>query len=346
MKTKTILLILFLLPLLGRAQKTHAIIKSLDEVESRTGIHNYWLELGTNTYGYPILVPVIVMQGNQQGPTLGLTAGLHGNELNGIAIIHQLAETINIDKLNGRIIAIPGLNALSILINERRFIDEEDLNRNFPGKETGNESQQYVFKIAKRILPFFDFHIDMHTASFGRINSLYARADFKSDTLKMLAKLQQPDIILNSSSSSAGTGSATSWTMRTEATSYGIPSITVEYGNPQVFQKEMIDRGYSGVLNTLAWLKMYGKIDLSNFKDEAIYCKESYWLYVGEGGFLDVLIELNQRINKGDKIAINRNAFGAIINEYFAPEDGIVIGKSTNPANMSGGRIIHLGILI
>lgn len=44
-------------------------------------------------------------------------------------------------------------------------------------------------------------------------------------------------------------------------------------------------------------------------------------------------------------IAIVRNAFGKIIKEHVAPEDGIVIGESSNPANMSGGRIIHLGII-
>jgi len=48
---------------------------------------------------------------------------------------------------------------------------------------------------------------------------------------------------------------------------------------------------------------------------------------------------------KGEKIASVRNAFGEVIKDYFSPEDGIVIGKSSNPSNMSGGRIIHLGIL-
>jgi len=63
------------------------------------------------------------------------------------------------------------------------------------------------------------------------------------------------------------------------------------------------------------------------------------------GGFLEVMVDLNQKLVKGQKIALVRNAFGKIIKEYMAPEDFIVIGKSTNPVNMDGGRIIHLGIL-
>lgn len=63
------------------------------------------------------------------------------------------------------------------------------------------------------------------------------------------------------------------------------------------------------------------------------------------GGFLEVTVDLNQKLAKGEKITTVRNAFGKIIKEYVAPEEGIVIGKSSNPANMGGGRIIHLGIL-
>ncbi|MGB1283579.1 MAG: peptidase M14, partial [Polaribacter sp.] len=70
----------------------------------------------------------------------------------------------------------------------------------------------------------------------------------------------------------------------------------------------------------------------------------SYWMYMEEGGFLEVLVDLKQQIKKGDKIAIVKNAFGKVIKEYFAPENGIIIGKSTNPANMNGGRIVHLGV--
>jgi predicted deacylase len=348
MKRTTYLLLIFIaFSFYTMGQNNAPIIKSLNEVENaKAGISNYWLEMGTNTYGYPLLIPVVVIQGTDKGPTLGLTAAIHGNELNGIPIIHKLVDSVNTNNLKGRIIAIPGLNAVSIQMDERRFIDDEDLNRNFPGKENGNRSEQYVYKIKERILPFFNIHIDMHTASFGRINTMYARVDVSNDTLEMLAALQKPDIILSSKGSpSVGAVTASSHTMRAESGLKGIPSITVEYGDPQVFQKELIERGYRGILNTLSWLKMYGDSNIENFKDVAIYCKKSYWLYMKEGGFLDVIVELNQKILKGDKIAIVKNAFGTIIREYFAPEDGIVIGKSTNPANMSGGRIIHLGIM-
>jgi len=341
----TLINLLMIFVFKGFSQNDIKVLQSLNELPKLdSGKYNYWLNMGSNTYGQPILIPIIVIQGNIQGPTLGLTAAIHGNELNGIAIIHQLVETINSDILKGRIIAVPGINAMSLQLDERRFVDGEDLNRNFPGKEHGSESEQYVYKIKERILPSFDYNIDMHTASFGRVNTMYARADSANDTILKLAELQNPDIILQSKGPSFGTASLTSTeTLRAEASQLGIPSITVEYGNPQVYQNELITRGLKGIFNTLKWLKMYdGEIEKSDI--QPTYCKKSYWIYMDEGGFLDVVVELNQRVKKGEKIANVRNAFGEIIKDYYTPEDGIIIGKSSNPPNMSGGRIIHLGI--
>jgi predicted deacylase len=298
--------------------------------------------MGLDNYGYPITIPIIYFQGIKEGPTLGLTAAIHGDELNGIGIIHQLTERIDVNELSGSIIAIPGLNAYALQNDQRRFIDEEDLNRSFPGKKNGNNSQQYAYKISENILPYFDLLIDMHTASFGRINTMYARADMSNDTLRSLAELQHADIILNSKEATAGSGGQT---MRAEATKRGTPAITVEYGNPQVYQEAMIGRGIQGIFNTMNWLKMYNEWPIPRPAQKVVYCKKSYWVYMEEGGFLEVLVQLNQKVKKGDKMAIVRNGFGNIVNTYLVPEDGIVIGKSTNPSNISGGRIIHLGII-
>jgi uncharacterized protein len=321
--------------------------KNLSEVsKEKLGISYYYLEMGTNTYGDPMKIPVIVVNGKEDGPTLGLTAAIHGDELNGIPIIHQLIESIDSENLKGRVIAIPGLNAFSIHNDTRRFIDEEDLNRNFPGKKDGNRSQQYAYKIAERVLPAFDFLVDMHTASFGRVNTLYVRAELANDTLRAMAEHQSADIILNSLGvPSVGMASQTSRTMRAEAMLMGIPSITIEYGNPQVFQNDMTERGLQGIQKTMNWLGMYPFDIVDEAQIVTTICKKSYWLYMEEGGFLTIHLDLNQKLIKDQKIATVRNAFGQIINEYVAPEAGIVIGKSTNPANMSGGRLIHLGIL-
>lgn len=341
-------LLLFVLHHSLIAQETNTpVLQSLADLPiQHTGRHHFWLEMGSNTFGQPLLIPVILIEGAQTGPCLGFTAAIHGNELNGIPILHQWLEEIDPQQLQGRIIAIPGLNAVSIQLNERRFIDQEDLNRLFPGKETGNRSQQYVDKIAKRVVPAFNFLIDMHTASFGRTNTLYVRADLNNDTLAMLAKLQEADIILNNSGVPSAAKAATSLrTLRAEAVLQGIPCITVEYGNPQVFQPEMTQRGVKAARRTLHWLGMYpADSEEEERLKTAVICQKSYWLFTDAGGFLEVPVALGQPLQKGDTIGILRDAFGQLVRTYKSPEAGIVIGKSSNPSNMSGGRIIHLGI--
>ena len=328
---------------IGNKKDSIPTIKSINlkSIPQKT-INKFWLEVGSDTYNNPIVIPVLIAKGKENDKVLGLTAAIHGNELNGIPIIQRVFKELDINELKGTIIAIPGLNTISVFNNKRRFSDHVDLNRIFPGKKNGNASQQMVYQIYNKVIKLFTHHIDMHTASFGRINSMYARADLSNNTLKMMAKLQNPAIIL-ASKGKPSFGSGASQTLRAAAMQQGIHSITVEYGNPQVYQPKMTTQGVLGIKNLMTWLGMIkGNYSIS---EATSFCSKSYWIYTDEGGLLEVLVSLTEQVKKGQIIGILKNPFGTIIKKYIAPEDGIVIGKSTNPASISGGRIIHLGIL-
>lgn len=68
-------------------------------------------------------------------------------------------------------------------------------------------------------------------------------------------------------------------------------------------------------------------------------------MYSDRGGLLEVLPRPTDRVVHGERVALLRNAFGDVIREYHAPEDGIVIGKSVNPVGQTGARILHLGVI-
>ena len=331
--------------LLMQNMKSQTIIDSIDLSTIPSGsIAKYWLKMTENGLSQPITVPVLIAKGVEEGPVLGLAAALHGNELNGIPVIQQTFQHLDPTQLKGAIIAIPGINAISLLGHRRRFVDEEDLNRNFPGKPHGNRSLQYVWQINKKFLSKIDYLLDMHTASFGRTNTLYVRADMNNEVIAGMARAQDADIILhNKGIPSVGKANASSRTMRAEAMLKGKPTITIEYGNPQVYQPEMIERGIRGVNNTLIHLGMLkGQVDVPK---TPVSCQKSYWLYVDKGGYLEIPVTLGELVSKGQTIGILRDPFGDVIKAYKCPEDGIVIGKSSNPVNMSGGRILHLGIM-
>jgi len=155
-----------------KIDKKALIIKELDVAKSPKGmITHYWLDLVTNGMGVPVYIPIIVARGKEDGKVLGLTAAVHGNELNGIPVIQRLFKEIDVENLRGTIVGVPVINVPSLLRKKRRFIDGTDLNHIMPGKADGNVSQVYAYRVVHRIIKEFDYLVDLHTASNGRINS-------------------------------------------------------------------------------------------------------------------------------------------------------------------------------
>ena len=168
----------------------------LDKVPNNS-ITRYWLELVEDGMGVPIKIPVIVAKGNEKGKVVGLTAAVHGNELNGIPVIQRLFNEIDIEELKGTIVGIPVLNTPSFLRKKRRFLDGVDLNHIMPGKEHGTVSQVYAWRIVNKVIKNFNYLLDLHTASNGRVNSYYIRADMSDEMVRKMALLQNAQIIVH-----------------------------------------------------------------------------------------------------------------------------------------------------
>lgn len=132
--------------------------------------------------------------------------------------------------------------------------------------------------------------------------------------------------------------------MRGAAMEMGIPAITVEIGNPGVFQKRFVKNALIGVTNIISSLRM---IDEDHAVPEfpPVICDRSYWIFTTSGGILNVIPEVNTWVRKGELIATVHSIFGQLLENYEAPEDSIVIGKEIDPVASTGARIVHLGVL-
>lgn len=302
----------------------------------RGTVKRYYVQLVTDGMAAPIYVPVIVARGMTDGPVVGLTAAVHGNELNGIPVIQQVFDALDPQGLTGTVVGVPGVNIPSLLRRQRRFPDGTDLNHVMPGRADGNVSQVYAHRFVERIARHFTHLFDLHTASFGRVNSYYVRADMDNPTVRDMVEHQGAQIVVHNP---PGDG-----TLRGAADAMGIPAITLEVGNPNTFQRDMIRQSVQGILNYLVTLGMHGQ-ELATMKYETVYCTRSYWMYADTGGLLQVKPRITQRLAKGEQIAELRNPFGDFIRAYEAPEEGIVIGHSVNPVCQTGGRLIHLGVV-
>lgn len=312
------------------------VIKDLDLSLVAPGTTaRFWVHVVSSGMSQPILVPVMVMRGKKDGPTLGLTAAVHGNELNGISVIHKVFKDIKVEDLSGVLVGVPVVNVPGFLMNQRKFNDGQDLNRLMPGKPNGNTSEVFAYRIIKKVIRHFEYLIDLHTASTGRVNSYYIRSDMNDPITARMAQLQNADIIVNNEGHDG--------TLRHAAHELGIHAITVEAGDPSKFQRGMIKTAVTGIMNVMSDL---GMIDdpIVEPDEPAIFCGSSYWIYTNAGGILEIAPKITDMVKKGDQFAIVRDIFGDIIREFHAPEDGIIVGKSVNPVNQTGGRIIHLGI--
>lgn len=301
----------------------------------RGEIHRIQLQLSDNSLGVPWRIPLIIIRGLERGPTLGITAAIHGDELNGISTIFKLIKEIDPKKLKGNLVLVPISNVPGYLGNQRYFSDNVDLNRIMPGKPEGKTSDLYAHYFTSKIVSKFNYLLDLHTASHGRVNSLYIRADIESEETRTLAYLQNPQIIVKKFDEEG--------TLRSWANENGIPAITIEIGDSNAFQHKLIDETLEGILNTMRHLNMIeGKVE--DMIADAVMCDNSYWIYSHRGGIVDVLPSLADKVEAGQVIAKVYDVFGQVKEEIKADRSGVVIGKNVRPNCDAGTRILHLGV--
>lgn len=286
--------------------------------------------------GDPIRVPVMVVRGRSPGPVVGLTAAVHGNELNGVRVIHRVMAQA-LDRVDaGWVVGVPIVNIPGFVRHRRELNDGGDLNLAMPGRRGGRAVEAYAHELLDRIVGRFDYLIDLHTASFGRINSVYVRADLRRPETAWMARAQHPHLIVHHTGADG--------TLRSAAMARGIHAITVELGDPQILQQDAISRGAVGVRNVLARL---GLVDLAEVSppQRPVVCSRSYWMYTDAGGLLEVYPALTAPVRRGEVVARVIDPFGRVRAEYAAPEDGVVVGRATNPVAQTGARILHLGVV-
>lgn len=315
---------------------TKAAVKRLRADQYPKGeVSKFWIHLYQDATGRPVDVPFLIARGAKDGPTMGIASAVHGNELNGIRIIHNLLRYLDLSQLTGNLLCAPVVNVPAFNDGNRLFPDGLDLNHVFPGKPDGRPAEQYARSFVSAFLPNIDFLIDIHTASVGRTNTMYVRADLADPVSKQMAEAFNPEIVLQARGSDG--------TLRRNALKKGIPSITVEAGNPNVFQGRIATEGDLGIRNILVELGFLEGEKL--LRRDPVYCPSSTWLRTTGGGLLEPRFRLFDRVKRGAELAVALDLFGERIRSYRAPYDGIVIGMAANPVSVPGTRFCHFGRL-
>jgi predicted deacylase len=284
--------------------------------------------------GVPVSTPVLVVNGEKPGPTLCLTAAIHGDELNGIEMVRRVLHDIAPDKLSGAIIGVPIVNVQGFRRGSRYLPDRRDLNRYFPGNPNGSAAARIAHSFFDNVVAQCDALIDLHTGSFERANLPQIRADLRDPDVVTLTQGFGATVILHST---PGAG-----TLRHAATQAGIPTVTLEAGGPLQLELAEVKHGVKGIETLIASLGMISRRSLWGDPEPVYY--RSTWVRADSGGILFSDVSLGTTVRKGDLLGTITDPMSNVRVELHAPYSGRIIGMARNQVVMPGFAAFHVGI--
>ena len=279
-------------------------------------------------------MPVFVARGASPGPTLCLTAGIHGDELNGVEVARRAFARVDPQQLRGTLIVLPTINAEGIRTGNRYLSDRRDLNRSFPGSAGGSVASIIAHAIFTGVLNHCDALLDLHTGSNSRANVPQIRADLSNPAIRELAIHFALGIVVDD----AGPDHS----LRREVAKAGIPAIIYEAGEPLRFEEDEIDRGMRGVANIMAYLDMTDQPEPHTPRDR-IY-RYSKWVRVasGHGGFFFPTAKLGETVQIGDSLGTVVDPLTDEPWEVTSSVAGVIIGMAVPQPVLSGYGLFHV----
>lgn len=284
--------------------------------------------------GVPVSTPVLVINGEHPGPTLCLTAAVHGDELNGIEMVRRVMHNLSPDEVSGAIIGIPIVNVQGFRRGSRYLPDRRDLNRYFPGNPSGSAAARIAHSFFLNVVAKCDALIDLHTGSNDRANLPQIRADLRDPDVVTLTQGFGSMVILHSTPAVG--------TLRYAATRAGIPSVTLEAGGPSQLELNEVRHGVKGIETLVYTLGMIKKRNV--WRDpEPVYYRSS-WVRADNGGILLADVSLGSTVREGDLLGTINDPMSNARSELRSPYSGRIIGMARNQVVMPGFAAFHIGI--
>lgn len=278
---------------------------------------------------------VTVVRGARPGPRVFLTGGVHGDEVNGVAIVREVSRRIDPERLAGDLLCVPVVNRPGFRGGSRYLPDGSDLNRCFPGAPSAGAAERLANLLMREVVLAADYGIDFHTAARGRSNVPHVRGDMNRPGVRLLAKAFGTPIVIHK------VGHPRS--LRRSATEAGVPTITLEAGETGRFARRIGRAGLRGVQNVLAALGMLqARRERPPFQ---IILRRSAWVRAEGPGRTQLAVGPGQLVYAGQPIATHAPPQGRVVHSVVAPLTGLVIGVSLGPISEPGSALCHIARL-
>jgi predicted deacylase len=282
-----------------------------------------------------VSLPVHIIRAKKAGPTIFISAAVHGDELNGIEIIRRLINQNKLKITSGTLIAVPMVNVYGVVNQSRYMPDRRDLNRCFPGSAKGSLAGRVAHIFLNEIVKHCDYGIDLHTGAIHRSNLPQIRADMSDAATKELAEVFGVPVVLNSN--------LVDGSLRESAVKNQTKILLYEAGEALRFDEFSIRAGMKGILNVLQHLGMTRKNKVTKKKKVAPFVANgSQWVRANASGIVHNIVNLGDQITKGQILAEIGSPYGEVIDSVKANRSGILIGKQNIPLVQEGEAMFHV----
>lgn len=284
--------------------------------------------------GANVELPLLVMHGRTDGPTVWLDAAIHGDEVCGVEIIRRVVAAINPRTIRGTLIAVPIVNVHGFMNRDRYLPDRRDLNRSFPGSARGSLASQIAHLMMTEVVQRSDVGIDLHTGSDHRSNLPHIRADLDDPQTRELAEVFGAPVMVHAQTRDGS--------LRQAARDVGARVLLMEGGEAWRWDAAAIATGVAGVQRVLAHVDMIDSPDGATEGLTSIESRRTKWVRSNRSGILQVNAILGAQVVAGEPLGTIYDSFGRRLAGVRAPLSGIVIGRSESPLVNRGDAVAHV----
>jgi uncharacterized protein len=309
--------------------------------------------------GFEEKIPVIILKGKKEGPTLTISANMHGDEYTGTSVIHEIVSDSEIlNNLSGTVICFPTLNPFGLTKKNRLYsFGKEDPNRSFPSKDSlGNTSftERCMRTFFGELVKHTSFHIDLHCSKLRSIPFIYLEPNFEEISKEVLVKSKKMAddfglFTLHDNKDSYYTSFYNRSLSGSLSQIKNIPCITVELSSKKIIDPVGFRAGVVGVKNVLKGLQMLpGNVESQHLvlgKDSLSY-EMTIYPYMPKNGFVSFLVKPGQEVKVGDSLVKVKNIFGEEIEELKSKVNGVVIAQYSGLVFYKGDSLLKIAVPI
>lgn len=304
-----------------------------------------FINVPSGSDGPEIRIPVTIANGSRKGPTLALTAGIHGYEYPPVLALQRLRQKLDPATMSGAVIMVHVVNIPSFLKRTIYYnpFDWKNQNRVFPGVADGTMTERIAFQVTSQVLKQCDYHLDLHCGDGNEdlMTYLYytetGNPELDKKTKELAINFGFKTIIHVMAYPEQQKAS-----MCANASLFmGKPAITVECGKLGRTDEKDIAAILQGCSNILRYLGMIeGKPKLLF---DPIWVRKTTYIRSNHEGLFYPLSHGGAHVQKGELLGYLTDFFGNILQRAVAPHDGVVMYIIATPPMSKGEPMVKIG---